>query len=356
MDAGWSRNTRTLALAAAIIFVIWIIYLARSMIGPLVVAALLAYVLNPLITFINMRTHLPRSLVVTLFYLLSLTVLVGLSIIFTPFLAQQAQELTDELEGISMRLQTEMAPTTAVLGIDIPLRDILADFVSAPESFVESDRIIQVVNTATTNIVWVAIILIVTFYLLLDWDKLREWMIQLAPPTYQPDVRRLYGRIKDIWQAYLRGQLVLMVVIGLLTGICLAIVGMPGAAALGLLTGILDAILSIGPVIAMLIAALVAWFEGSTYLPIDNTWFVLIVLGIYGLIQALENVWFRPRVMGRQLNMHPAVVFLGIIAALSLVGAVGALIVLPVMGTVGVVGSYLRCRILGLHPFPEDTP
>ena len=199
-----------------------------------------------------------------------------------------------------------------------------------------------------------AIILIVTFYLLLDWDKLREWMIRLAPPNYQPDARRLYGRIKDIWQAYLRGQLTLMVVIGILTGVSLAVVGMPGAAALGLLTGILDAILSVGPVVAMIIAAIVAWFQGSTYLMIDNLWFVVIILGIYGLIQGLENVWLRPRVMGRQLNMHPAIVFLGIIAALTLVGAVGALIVLPVMGTVGVLGSYLRCRILGLDPFPED--
>ena len=97
-----------------------------------------------------------------------------------------------------------------------------------------------------------------------------------------------------------------MFVVGLITGILLAIVGMPAAAALGVLTGVLDAIMSIGPALAMIVAALVAWFQGSTYLPVSDGVFVLIILGVYAAVQALENVWLRPRIMGRRLQLHPA--------------------------------------------------
>ena len=151
MDAGWSRNTRTLALAGVIIVVVWALYLGRSMIGPLVISALLAYVLNPLVTFVNMRTHLPRSLVVTLLYLISLSLLVGLGIIFTPVLAAQVQDLGNELTEISLQIQNEMPENTVIFGLDVPLREILTDFVAAPEVFVQSDRILDAVNTATTN-------------------------------------------------------------------------------------------------------------------------------------------------------------------------------------------------------------
>jgi predicted PurR-regulated permease PerM len=243
-----------------------------------------------------------------------------------------------------------------VFGLGPVVDQLFDDVRTAPDGFVQSDRVLELINSATTNILWVAVILIVTFYLLLDWARLRDWMIALAPAELQPDMSRLYERIRDIWQEYLRGTLVLMVVIGVLTGISLAVVGMPGAAALGVLTGVLDAILSVGPAVAMIVAIIVAWLQGSTYLPINNVWFVAIVAGIYLVIQGLENVYLRPRIMGRRLQMHPAVVFLAIVGALSLVGPVGALIVLPVIATLGVIGGYLRRRVLGLDPFSGPDP
>ncbi len=351
MDVQWSRNTRNLAVLLLIASLIWLIYMARILLGPLIVAAFLAYVLNPLVNFVNQRTKLPRSLVVMLLYLGSVAVLVGLGVALAPVLVRQSRELIAELSDIAAQLQANIGETSSILGVELPTGALLADAFLIPQGLLETDRVLTLVNSATTNIVWVAVILIVTFYLLLDWDKLREWLIRLAPPDHQSDVRRLYQLVKEIWQAYLRGQLVLMLVIGVVTWIALAVVGVPAAAILGVLTGALDAILSVGPVIAMIIAALVAWFQGSTYLAIPNSWLVVIVLAIYGAIQTLENVWLRPRIMGRRLQMHPAVVFLAIIAALVLVGPVAALIILPVIGTAGVIGSYLRCRILGLDPW-----
>ena len=351
METRWSRNARYLVLLFVIILLVWFLYLAHELIGPLLIAALLAYVLNPLVTTVNMRSKLPRNVVVALLYLISLGVVVLLVVLFTPLLARQAQLLSQELQDVGSALQESLAQEVVVLGVQIAPYDIL-DLDAFSAQFIRSDRLLMVLEAATTNLVWILVILVTTYYLLQDWERLREWLFGLAPAAAEDDLRRLYADVKEIWQSYLRGQLVLMLIMGFLTGITLAAVGTPGAAVIGLITGLLDVIPTLGPTIAMLIAVVIAWLGGSTYLPLSGAWFALLVAGLHGLVQGVENAWLRPRIMSSRLQMHPAVVFLGIVGTLSLVGVLGALVVVPVLGTAGVVGSYLRRRILGVEPWP----
>jgi predicted PurR-regulated permease PerM len=125
------------------------------------------------------------------------------------------------------------------------------------------------------------------------------------------------------------------------------------AVLLGLLAGALDMIPSLGPIVAVVVAVGVAWFEGSTYLPLSNTGFTLVVIGLYGLIQQVENIWLQPRIMGRRLRLHPGLIFVAVTGALALGGTVVALIIVPLLASAGVVGRYVHCRILGLAPWPE---
>ena len=100
-----------------------------------------------------------------------------------------------------------------------------------------------------------------------------------------------------------------MIIIGLVTGLASAAVGLPGAVAFGFLAGLLDIILTVGPTIAMIIAGLVAYFAGSTFLPLSNTWFMILVAALFLAIKLFEDVWLRPRIMGHTLKMHPASCF-----------------------------------------------
>ena len=359
MSYKWSRNARYLALLLVLILFGALLYAARILLGPLLIAALLAYILNPLVTVVNRRSHLPRSIVVALLYLLSLALLVVLVAVFVQPLIAQAEAVTLELQEISTYLQSRLSERVVVLGFEVDADNLLEQSDALPSDFIRSDRLVRVLEAASTNLVWILVILVTTYYLLQDWDRLREWLFNLAPPQAQADLRRLYAEVKIVWQSYVRGQLVLMALMALFTGLILTAVGLPGAAAIGLLTGLFDAIPTIGPTIAMIAAGLVAWFEGSTYLPLSNAWFALVVIGLHTLVQAVENVWLRPQIMGRSVQIHPAVVFIGIIAALSMVGALGALVVVPVLGTTAVIGGYLRRRILGLEPWPleeDETP
>ena len=182
---------------------------------------------------------------------------------------------------------------------------------------------------------------------------MREWLISLGPDAYQSDFPRVYDEVRTVWQRYLRGQLRLSLMIGLLTALILAGVGMPGAIVFGILAAIFDVIMTVGPVIVAAAAALVALLAGSTYLPISNLWFMLLVIGIFALIQAVENVWLRPRIMGSSMNLHPGLVFVAIIGALSLAGIFAALIVVPMLGSTAVIAHYIHAKIMDIPPWPD---
>lgn len=354
MNHTWSRNTRTFVLLITAGVLLALVYAGRELLGPLIIAALLAYVLNPLVTVVNRRSKLPRNLVVPLLYLLSLGVLVLLVVVFAPPVVEEAQTLTSELQAISSQIQERLSEQVTIMGFEIAPGEIIGVTETFPEQFIRSDRILMMVEAASTNLVWILVILVTTYYLLQDWEKLRDWLIGLAPEEAEADVRRLYVEIKNIWQSYLRGQLALMVVMALITGLALFAVGMPGAAALGALAGLFDVIPTIGPAIALLVTALVAWFEGSNYLPLSHGYFTALVVVLHVSIQWAENAYLRRRVMDPKIQLHPAVVFIGIIGALSMVGILGALVVVPVLGTAATLGNYLRRRILDMDPWPED--
>ncbi len=356
MSKSWSTPTRYLVLILVLASMVWLLISAQALIGPLAISALLAYVLNPIVTFVNTRTKLSRNYVVLLVYLLSLAALVGLGFIFVPVIPGQITNAVTEIERIIIDVERNLIAITPLdlFGVEISLEQIESNMPVLSTDFLQADVLLDVLETTTTNLVWVLVILVTTYYLLQDWGRLRTWIFNLAPPDYRTDMRRLYTEVKNVWQRYLRGQLVLMFIIGVITGISTGAVGLPGAIAFGLFAGLLDVILTIGPTLVMLVAAVVALFAGSTYLSVSNFWFMIIVLGIFVAIQGIENVWLRPRVMGQSLRMHPGIVFIGVIGALSLAGILAALIIIPVMGSISVLGRYIYAKILNIPPWPEE--
>lgn len=356
MSKKWSRSVRYwvfTALALTLIIFIWSI---REAIAPLVVASLLAYVLNPAVIFLKDRTRLPQTLAVLLVFLVCLGALVTLPALLIPVLLAETQTLSADLLDIFAEAQALISQPLRFFAWEIHLEQVLPDLTPILSDSLTgfTENAFQLLESTTRSLIWILVILVSTFYFLKDWSHLRDWLLRLPPEEYQADAQRIYLEIKSIWRGYLRGNLALMTIVGIVFSLAWLAIGVPGALLLGVITGILTIIPDLGPAIAAVLAVLVALFEGSTYLPLSNFLFALLVAGVYlGLIN-IKNIWLRPRIFGRSVHMHEGIVFIAIMAAVIFEGILGALIIVPLLASAGVVGNYLYRRVLGQSPWLED--
>lgn len=349
----WSSSTRYFVLTALLLGLSLFVYVSRAIIGSLVIACLLAFLINPLVTQFRIRMRVQHSYAVVIVYTLLLFLLVGLFIYFVPIFIKQAENLSQEIQMIWTQLETYFAQPRLVFGVRLPLYQFSIAIRETVSQLFQPERVFRVITSVMTNFVWVLMVLVVTYYLLLDGEHLREWFMDLSPEVYKNDVRRIQGEIIAVWRKYFRGQLLVMLLVGILSGLSGALVGLPKAAILGIMTGMLDLIPSFGPITATMLAAVVARHQGSAVLPISNSWFTIIVIVIFMCIQAIENIWIQPRIMGKILRKHPGLIFVAVTGALTIGSALLALIIVPVLGSVSVISRYLHRRLLGLEPWPE---
>lgn len=353
-SSSWSTTTRYFVLILLIGALIWLLIAARELIGPLAIAALIAYVLNPLVGKISAQSHLSRNWAVLFVYLLFLAAFILLGILVVPQLPPLANRLTEQLETIVVLVEEVAGQSVVIFGTQLSLEALLANWPALTQSVTRPDIVIDMFAATSQNLVWILLVLVTTYYLLLDGQRLRNWFYSVVPDAQKSDVSRLYGEVSTVWSQYFQGQLRLMFIVGLATGITAMVIGLPGALAFGVLAGLFDIVLSVGPFIVMVIAAIVAYVAGSNHLDISNFWFAMLVLVLFGGIQVVENIWLRPRIMSNSLRVHPAIVFIAVVSSLALAGILMALIIVPLIGSALVIGRYLYCKILDIDPWPES--
>ncbi len=353
----WSRSFRYWLLTLIVILSAFLLWYSRNAISPLVIAALIAYVLTPVVDILHHRVKIPRSLSATFVIFAGLGAIVSLPALMIPVLLTEIETLATDLEDIFLEIQNFLGRPIDFLGFEFHLEQLRPDL---PQLFADSlssitENAFHILESTTVNFLWILVILVTIYYLLVDWVGLKNWVYNILPEDYQTDARHLYEDIKVVWRGYLRGNLALMAIVGVVFSIAWVAIGMPGALILGLITGLLTIIPDLGPAIAVGLAVIVALFEGSNYLQISNVFFALLVIGIYAVLINIKNIWLRPLIFGRSVHMHDGVVFVAIIAAVILQGILGALIVIPVLASFGLLGRYVYRRLLGLSPFPEPV-
>jgi predicted PurR-regulated permease PerM len=349
----WSKSTKygvVVTVGLSLILLLWFI---RPLLPALIIAGLLAYTLNPLVSYLSRRTHLSRGIAVNIVFILMLAILITTPALLVPRLLRQAQSLTEQIQIGLVEARAFFREPVSVGGFEFSLDQFLANAAASLGDTVGSlaANLFALLLGATSSLLWVLVTVVSTYYLLRDGRRLLAWLIAMAPPGYEDHARVLLSEINLVWSAFLRGQLLLMALIALMTWLGTVAVGLPGGLALGILAGVLDVIPSLGPTVAAVPAVLVAIVQGSSYLPVSNAWFALLVAIVYLTVQQIENIWLRPRIMGHSLNLHPGVIFVAVIGALALVGILGALIVVPLLASAGIIGRYLRAMLTGQPPF-----
>jgi predicted PurR-regulated permease PerM len=330
---------RLLVLVAAVLFVLW---LARGVIGPFVVAAVLAYAFSPLVSAVEARTHWPRALIIGLGYVIALGLLGIVAVIVAERAGSEINRLTSGgPDIIATALRKVFGPQIVVAGITLntdqvasQIRDALLGMIKTPSDALHTAE--QTVDIALQSI----LALIVTFYFLLDGERFGDFALRFLDRRRRADAIRIGHRIHVVLGRWLRGQLFLIALVAAVLYVILGpILHIPYALALSLLSGVLEIIPLVGPIIAAALAGTAAFAAHGP----DTT---LIVLAVYLVLRQVEDQIVMPLVIGRAVHLHPVVTIFAVLVGLSTFGVLGGLLGVPVAAAVNVT----------LHElYPEET-
>ncbi len=354
----WNTPLRYLVFGIGVLLFLVLLWYIRSVIEPLIIAAFIAYLINPAINFLVDHRRMSRKVTVNLVYFITLALLIGTPATVTSLLFDEFKQVITDVLSQFDNLVILLRKPFPIPGIPFNLGQ-LADRLSQFRSTFPStlpDQAFQALGKTSMGAVWLIVILVAVYYFLAEWPRLRDGFISSFPEKYEPELNELYQRLRKIWMNYLRGQLLLMLIVGVVFTIAWTIIGIPGAVVLGIIAGFLTIIPDVGPALGVMLAIGVALLEGSNWgwMPSNHLFVALIALAVYLLLISIKNFWVRPVVMGRSVHMHEALVLVSILLATILWGILGALIIVPVLASLFVIVDYLRRRILGMPPFPTS--
>ena len=362
----WQPGTRLVAGVVLLIFFSWLLFSLRQLATPVILALFLAYLLHPLVTQLVEWTRMPRWLSVLIFYILLLVMMMGATTGLGLAISQQLTGLVEDLVTLSNQLPAQLEELqTEVIKVGpwsidlsrVNLAPITEQLSSAIQPLLlGTGNVLGSILEVTASVVGVfLLVLVIGFYLLLDFNKLKGAFMGLVPENYVEDVEALIEDTGNVWQAFLRGQLILGVVVGSIVGIVLTIIGVRFALGLALIAGLLEFVPIFGPVISGIIAGLVAFFQDGNWIGLAPWAYTLLVLIIFTVIQQIENNILVPRIIGHSLNLNPLIVLVAALAGSILWGVLGVLLAAPIVATLRIWLGYSYRKIVGLGTIPEPV-
>lgn len=297
----------------------WLLFQVRGIIVAIFLAYIIMAALYPLVQLL-IRKGITKSLAVFLVFIVTLLLLVLLIFPLIPFFVSQVQSFI-------VKFPLYLKQLSPLFGLDIDakqIQGIVNDRVTTigENALAVSAKIFGGFFTGIT-------IIVVSFYLLLAHDDMNKGFIRMFPKQNRDEVKDIILRVEDKLGSWLRGQLVLSISVGVLTWIALTVAGVEYALPLAIMAGLLEILPTIGPIIAAVPAVIVALSTSPTL--------AFITIGIYVVIQLLENHILVPRIMAKAVGLNPLVVLLGIIIGAKLLGVAGALLSVPFISLITVI-------------------
>ncbi|PWV82938.1 AI-2E family transporter [Halomonas sp. A11-A] len=330
---------------AAAVGLVWLLLQLETMLMPFIAGMILAYLADPLANRLE-RWGLSRSLAVCAVFLVLLAVLAVGLLVLIPLLVQQLRQLGEVTPGIFEWLETVVAPQIqAWTGFDVAaelenVQATLADHWQDAGGYL-AQFLGQVGRSGMAFITWVtyvSLIPVVTFYLLLDWKRLMASLRDLLPRGWEADTLRLVGRCDEVLSAFLRGQLLVMLSLGVIYGLGLTLMGVRFGVLIGLISGLASIVPFLGFIVGISIALIVAFFQFGTWLAL------LGVVAVFSIGQAIESTVLQPKLLGDRIGLHPVAVIFAVLAGGNLFGFTGVLLALPAAAVIMVLLRELNER------------
>lgn len=366
----WSATSKAIVAVVALALIALTLWRFRDLIEPLIIAAILAYLLNPLVELAMRRLNLQRGSAVLLVVALFLLVLIG-ALVGVGFVAfDQSQHLIVAAPSLLSRVSAwfEANLTTVTITVagatytfDLSPQEIdLGELAKQALAYVQpaltsgGSLAAQAASATFGAISTGFLILFVAIYLAKDGPMFARMIGDVAhTPGYRADAERLSREFVRIWDAYLRGQVILAVTMFAVVSLTLTILGVNYSFGLGALSGVMEFLPVIGPLIATVAAVLVAVLQDGNWLGLSPIWYGALVVAVMFLLQQIESALLVPRFVGEALDLHPVTVIVVVLMGASLAGILGAVLTAPVMASIKLLGAYAWRKMFDLPPFTQ---
>lgn len=339
------RRVRLFLLVGAALVGVAFLWRLRTLLLPFVLAAIWAYLMHPLVNRLEQR-EVPRAVAIILIYVTVGVVLTLLGYAIIPTLAREVDTIlqalprqTERLEGLGLDIWRDLR--------SMPIPDILDNarqtLISQVERALErvAARLGDLMLGAVTGMFHLILSPFLAYFLLRDWPSLSKSLLQWFPVRAQSDVRTLFQQINRVLSGFVRGQLIISLIIAAVTAGALALLGVPYAIVVGLIVGAFDVIPYFGPIIGAVPAVVLA----LTQSPSTVLWVVVLLVAV----NQLEGVLLSPKVVGDRVGVHPVTVIFAVLAGAELGGILGMLLAVPVAAILKVTLRFTADRLTDME-------
>ena len=321
-------------IALMVALVVWLL---APVLTPFIVAAVLAYALTPLVNRLDRlgRGHMPRVLAVIVVEILLLVALLGIALLVVPILAKEVPLMREQVPLLFDRLNNTLTPLLAQWGVPFSLdvanikafvlKYLNANFEDAFGSLLAS---LKLGGSVAFAIIGNAVLIpVALFYLLMDWDRFVTSLTQLVPARVRGAFDSFTAEADAVLGQYLRGQLLVMLIMAVFYSVGLALFRLDLALPIGVFTGLAMFVPYLGFGLGLLMAVLAGLLQFSAASGPGAA--ILMVAVVYGLGQLVESLYLTPRLVGERIGLHPLAVIFALLAFGQVLGFVGVLIALP---------------------------
>jgi predicted PurR-regulated permease PerM len=323
------------AIATVFVLALWRL---GPVLAPFVVAAVLSYALTPMVDWLDDlgRGRIPRVLAVVLVELLFVVVMVAIVLLIVPILGKELPLMRDQLPALLESAAALVQPLLAKWGFQVSLdlesvknfvkTYLDTNFQDAAGSVLSSLKIGgSVALSLIGNLVLIPVAL---FYLLMEWDGLVRQLRQLIPPRLRPATDHFVRDADAVLGQYLRGQLLVMLLLAVYYSVALKLFGLDLALPIGVFTGLAVFVPYLGFGLGLLLATFAGLLQFTAVSGLGHT--VLMLVVVYGAGQMLESFVLTPKLVGERIGLHPLAVIFSLLAFGQLFGFLGVLVALPV--------------------------
>lgn len=350
---------RRLFWVFGLLFVFWFVNEAGTILFPFVLSFVFAYIFDPLVDWLQ-RFKLPRVVAILLIVLLLLSVFTLALVVIIPQLVQQIGDLLEQtldyapkvkrwietdLLGFLARFNIDVQQIKAWVSQELPSRmqDILRTF------FQGVLNITVGVGAVISQILNLVLIPVLTFYFLKDFDVIVTRIDNIIPEARRPMIRDYARQVDRVLSGFLRGQLTVCLIVGVLTTTGLMLFDIKYALILGITAGVLNIVPYVGLIVSLGLALLIGLFSPAPLIT------CLKILAVFGVVQSLESSVISPKIVGDSVGLHPVWVVFAILVFARFLGFVGLLVAVPLAAVTKVfLINWYRGRLAGVKAAPPD--